>query len=111
MPLALAARLGPDAAAALEDVLEGREVLVTHALLNEMQELRTELRQGTQDLRTEMQALRSEMKALVGETRAELKTLVADTRADLMKWSLLFWVGQVAVVLALARLFLIGGGR
>ena len=94
MPAALSARLGHDAAAALEDVLEAREVLVIQTLQKEMQELRTELRLGMQELRGEMQALRSDLKASM-----------ADTRADLMKWSLLFWVGQVAVVLALARVF------
>lgn len=94
MPAALAARPGHEAAVALEDVLEAREVLVIQILQKEMQELRTELRMGMQELRGEMQAL-----------RLDLKASMADTRADLMKWSLLFWVGQVAVVLALARLF------
>jgi hypothetical protein len=122
MPLALASRLGPDGATALEDVMDAREVRVTQTLQKEMQELRTELRVGMQELRTEMQALRSdlrsavsdsraELKTMVADTRAELKTMVADTRADLMKWSLLFWVGQVAVVLALARIFSAVAGR
>jgi hypothetical protein len=105
LPVALASRLGPDAAVALEDALEAREVQMTQALRMEMQELRTEVRVGMQELRGEMQALRADLKSMVSESRAELKTIVADTRADLMKWSLLFWVGQVAVVLALARLF------
>jgi hypothetical protein len=114
-PLALAARLGPEGTSALEDVMEAREVQVTQMLQKEMQELRTELRVGMQELRTEMQALRAdlrsnvfdsraELKTLVADTRAEFRTMVADTRADLMKWALLFWVGQVAVVLALGRI-------
>lgn len=99
LPAALASRLGPDAAAARQDELEAREDQVAQTLRMEMQELRAEVRLGMRELRSEMQALRS-----------DLKTLVADTRADLMKWSLLFWVGQVAVVLALARIFA-GAGR
>ena len=125
MPAALSARLGHEAAVAWEDVLEAGEVLVIQTLRKEMQELRTELRAGMQDLRGEMQALRADLKAsaadtradlttlvaanraelqtLVADNRAELRAMVADTRADLMKWSLLFWVSQIAVLLALVR--------
>jgi hypothetical protein len=45
------------------------------------------------ELRTDMQLLRS-----------DVKVDLADGRADLLKWSFLFWVGQVAAVTGLVTL-------
>jgi hypothetical protein len=67
----------------------------------EMQVLRSELRGEMQDLRSE---LRADMSDLRTELRADFKVEVANMRADLLKWSFLFWIGQVAAVSGLVTL-------
>lgn len=62
------------------------------------------LRIGMQDLRTDMNGLRNEMHGLRVELRADLKAAIADTRSELLKWSFLFWVGQVAAITGLVTL-------
>ena len=60
-------------------------------------------------LRADMSAfradMRSEMNALRLDLRADFQVAVANTRADLMKWSFLFWIGQVAAVVGLASVW------
>jgi hypothetical protein len=40
--------------------------------------------------------------AKVDERLADLKVAIADSKADLMKWMLVFWVGAVGAIAALA---------
>lgn len=68
------------------------------ALRKDMATLASELRGEMRELRGE---LRGEIKAESGLLRAE----IANVRADILKWSFLFWVGQVAVVTALFLVF------
>ncbi|MGE0865372.1 MAG: hypothetical protein AB7P34_15870 [Vicinamibacterales bacterium] len=60
------------------------------------------------DFRAEMRGLRSELRADMRDLRTELhadfKVEVANTRADLLKWSFLFWIGQVAAISGLVTL-------
>ena len=62
-----------------------------------MQQLRAELR-------GEMQHLRAELREEMQHLRTDLKIEIANTRVDLVKWSFLFWVGQVAAVTGLVTL-------
>ena len=48
--------------------------------------------------------LRAEFRALGIELRSDLKVEVANVRADLLKWSFLFWIGQITAVAGLASL-------
>ncbi len=61
------------------------------------------------DVRAEAAALRSDFRAEVKDLRVELganfKGEVAHVRADLIKWSFLFWIGQVIAVVSLAGAF------
>jgi hypothetical protein len=58
-------------------------------LAEEISKLRIEMLQGDAALRTDIQAVRSDLR---------------DQKAELLKWSFLFWVGQVAAVAALFQL-------
>jgi hypothetical protein len=49
--------------------------------------------------------MRSEMGALRVELRADFQVAIANTKADLLKWSFLFWIGQVAAVVGLASVW------
>jgi hypothetical protein len=77
--------------------------------------IRAEMESARQELRAEMTALRGEVHFESGVLRSELRDdmqqlrtdvrlQIADARSDLIKWSFLFWVGQVAVVSGLLSL-------
>ncbi len=70
-------------------------------LAEECGRVRTDLRADMRELRSE---LRADMRDLRAELRADFKVEVANTRADLLKWSFLFWIGQVAAVSGLVTL-------
>ena len=105
-PNVLRERLGIAGANALAEVLAvERTDIVTlvidgfeRRLSDECGSLRIELHAG-------MAALRSEMKDLRQELGADFTVEVANVRSDLIKWSLLFWIGQVIVVVSLALAF------
>ncbi len=65
-------------------------------MYRELHALRLELHDGLADVRQEMSALRQEMTAM---------------RADILKWSFLFWIGQVATIAALLSFMLRAGIR
>ena len=62
-------------------------------LVEEVSKLRIEMVQGHSALRHDMATLRTDL-------RYEL----ADQRFDLLKWSFLFWIGQVVAIATLLRL-------
>ena len=70
-------------------------------LAEECARVRIDLRADMRELRSE---LRADMRDLRSELRADFKVEVANTRAGLLKWSFLFWIGQVAAVSGLVTL-------
>lgn len=59
--------------------------------------LRAEMHSGMQGLRDEMCQLRTEF-------RTDLRVEIANARAEAIKWSFLFWIGQMAAVSGLMTL-------
>jgi len=108
-PAVLHERLGADGVAALAEVLASYKddaVMLAgdrfeRRLAEECGQLRAEMAALRTDLKAEMSDLRTELKALRLELRADFKVEVANVRADLLKWSFVFWVGQVAAVAGL----------
>jgi hypothetical protein len=98
-------RLTDDGVAALAEVLaDERAEIVTFVsttfdqrLVEECGKLRAEMRDFKTEIRSDMQTLRAEL-------RTDFRVAIADTRADLLKWSFVFWIGQVAAVVGLASL-------
>ncbi len=74
-------------------------------LKEDIARLRAELKGDIAGLRAELKGdiagLRAELKGDIAALRADLKGDMAAFRGDLMKWSFAFWVGEVAVILAL----------
>ena len=109
-PFVLRERLGDKGVAALEEVLAvQRTDIVTLAadsferrLTAECRSLRTDTRGDMTDLRTTLSA---GMKELRYELRADFKVEVAKVRADLLKWSFVFWVGQVTILASFIAVF------
>jgi hypothetical protein len=53
------------------------------------------------DLRVEMTALRSDLRSEMKDLRTDFKVEIAIVRSDLIKWSFVFWIGQVIAVASL----------
>lgn len=129
VPRALQARLGDDATVALLDVLdashrEAREPLMVacterfeRRLVEEVAGLRIQNAELGAELRREMVTmgaeLRQEMATMGAELRQEIAALggalrqeLAVGRVDLIKWSFLFWVGQVLAITAIMGVML-----
>ena len=103
MPLALRERLGGAAAAAFEDVLNETGQAWREDVLTFVEE-RFERR-----LAEEMGSLRIDVVSSIAALKNDMVRELATTRTEILKWSFVFWIGQVAAVaglLALALRFL-----
>ena len=113
VPRALVERLGADGAKGLsamfeksqaewtEDVLTLASERFERQLVSAVSTLRVELVREVAGLR---QGLVEEVSAL----RENAGRQVADARVDLLKWSFLFWIGQVAATAGLLAFMLRG---
>lgn len=118
---ALADRLGPDATAGLVELIDTSERNCMNAVLTrsverferrlseETSKIRIEMAQGHAALRQEIGALgsdlRQEINALGSDLRQEMGALgtglrqeIASQRVDVLKWSFIFWIGQVVAI-------------
>jgi hypothetical protein len=98
VPEALFQCLGAEATAGLIDLLEKAERTVTQTATETV--LTRSVERFERRLVEEISTLRVEMHAMRSELRAE----IADQKFELLKWSFLFWIGQVAAIAALMRL-------
>jgi hypothetical protein len=110
VPNVLRERLGNAGVTSLAEVLAvERTDIVTLVMDSFERRLAEECGRLRTDLRAEMAAfrfdLRSEMKDLRLELGAAFKVEVANVGSDLIKWSFLFWIGQVIAVVSLAAAF------
>jgi hypothetical protein len=135
VPAALSERLGAEATSGLlqlvnhaheewsEDVLTRSAERFERRLTEECSKLRIEIAQGDAALRQEIAhgdaalrqemtagfaALRQEMSAGLAAVRQEVTAGLAAVRVELVKWSFLFWIGQVAAIAALLAFMLRG---
>jgi hypothetical protein len=96
-------RLGPGGTSGLLEVLERtRDESVTAAMAACGDRFERRLVETSSALRLEMAGLRQEMRDGFAAVRQEM----AMRHADQLKWSFLFWVGQVAVVAGLFGILL-----
>jgi hypothetical protein len=101
VPIALRERLGHDATLDLIDLLETSNREWRDRVLSVVTE-RFERR-----LTEDISALRLEFHDGLAGLRGEMAT----TRVELLKWSFLFWVGQVAAIAGLLAFMLRSAGR
>jgi hypothetical protein len=129
VPRALQARLGDDATVALLELLdashrEARAPLIDacterfeRRLVEEVAGLRVQNAESSATLRQEMvtmtAALRQEIVTMAATLRQEMATMraelrqeIAAGRVELIKWSFLFWIGQVLAITAIMGVML-----
>ena len=112
VPTVLADRLGPEATGELielfavaerecvEQVMARSVERFERRLTEEISLLRIEMVRGDSALREEIGHLRVEMHQEMTGLRQEM----ASQKFDLLKWSFLFWIGQVVAIATLLRI-------
>ena len=68
------------------------------------------LRLEMADTRVELQKEFAGIWQAMGDLKTAMKQELADTRVELLRWSFMFWVGQVAAIAALLAFMLRGYG-
>ena len=70
-------------------------------LVEEISSVRLQLTQVEASLRKDMTAMGASIRKDMAEMGATIRQDMATNRAELLKWSFLFWVGQVVAVAAI----------
>ena len=89
-----------DLAATNEKIANLRTELKTDNA-NMRAELKTEIANLRTELKTDNSIMRTELKTDI----ANLRTEIANTKAEMIKWMFLFWLGQLAASIAVAKFF------
>lgn len=113
VPQRLKARLGGDESDDLAMLLQSagaswRDDVLTRAseqfgqvLAAEAGKLRAEMHDGLAAVRHELFETRAVFRQELTETRAALREDMAALRVEVLRWSFLFWLGQIAAVAGL----------
>jgi ABC-type uncharacterized transport system ATPase component len=105
IPANLRTRLGDDATFGLVELLSAEEKDWSERMLTSATE-RFERR-----LTQEISLLRQDFHQSLNEGLAGIRTELARVRVEMLRWSFVFWIGQVAAVAALLALMLRASGR
>lgn len=105
VPAALRARLGDDATFGLVEILETERKDWSEQVLSVAAD-RFERR-----LTEEISGLRLEVREALHDGLSLVRQELATTRVEMLKWSFLFWVGQVAAMAGLLALMFKLTGR
>ena len=97
VPSALRDKLGPDAALALIEMLHDNARQSTDDAIDRAAE-RFERR-----LTEELAKMRVELAQGLGDLRKEFHESLTATHTTLLRWSLVFWTGQMVVMVAVLR--------
>lgn len=105
VPAALKQRLGPDATSEFLHVLEvERQVWRDDVLSIAVERFERRLTETASGLRVQIAEsetrLRQELSAMEVRIVREILSEVAGSRVELLKWSFVFWIGQVVAVSA-----------
>jgi hypothetical protein len=71
-------------------------------------DLRTEMAAGHEDLRREMQQGFDRIWQAMTDLGSSLRREIADARVETFRWSFVFWIGQVAVLIGVLAFMLRG---
>lgn len=116
VPEVLQSRLGPAAPAGLVDVLESSQAEWSERVLNlAVERFERRLAEETAAIRVDMAqgfgSLKAEFHKDLHEGLAAVRQEVAAVCVDLFKWSFVFWIGQVAVMIGVIAFMLSGIAR
>ena len=101
--LRLRSRLGPEACEDLSDAFEEEKndmLAITserfeQRLIAVSAELRAEIGRSQSELRQEMTTMDAGIRVALTDGLSKIRAEMTDMRVDLLRWSFLFWIGQV----------------
>ena len=107
-------KLGPEASEDLGVALEDAKkdmLTATHdrfdaRLATAAAELRADLTRTQADLRQEIAAGDAALRVAFTEGLSKIRTEMADMRVDVLRWSFVFWIGQVVATASLIAFML-----
>ena len=100
IPRAVRTRVGDEAALGLSELLDAEEKRWSEHVLT------TATDRFERRLTEEIAQLRREFYSALHEGLAAIRTELATTRVEMLRWSFLFWIGQVAVIASLLAFML-----
>ena len=111
--------LGPEASEDLSNAIEeGQTDMFSEAserfeqrLIAVSAELRAEIGRAQSDLRQEMTTMDAGIRVALTEGLSRIRVEMTDMRVDVLRWSFLFWIGQVAATATLLAFMLRAFGR
>lgn len=111
MPKALVERLGHDGMAGLAAMLdatrhEWTDEVMTIAVDRFERRLTSEISTVRSDMSRELSTLRVDVSRELATLRVDVARDISALRVELLKWSFLFWVGQVATTAGLLAFML-----
>ena len=62
------------------------------------------VRKGTAT-KEDLGELKGDLREEITNTKAELKEDIANFKADIIKWMFIFWVGNIATIIAIIKIF------
>lgn len=111
MPGAVRERLGEEATNGLVEWMQLRQDEWSDEVLNTTTErFERRLTEGLSALRVEMHEGFGGVRCEVAVSLAAVRQELAQVRVELLKWSFLFWVGQLAAMAGLLAFMLRGAG-
>jgi vacuolar-type H+-ATPase subunit E/Vma4 len=100
----LKAKIGEQEAEALVEFVDAK--VKESVKENNEQNLRVfSTKEDAGSVKQEITNLRSELKQEIAALRTELKVDIATAKADMIKWMFIFWIGQLAAFIAIAKFF------
>jgi len=114
--LHLRSRLGPEACEELSDAFEEEKndmLAITserfeQRLIAVSAELRAEIGHSQSELRQEMTKMDAGIRVALTDGLSKIRAEMTDMRVDTLRWSFLFWLGQVAATGTLLAFMLRG---
>jgi len=83
-----------------EDLADALEEAKREMLVVAQERFEARLSVAAADLRVTMAEGFANLRKEMSEMRAELSAEISEMRADTIRWSFLFWIGQIAVIIA-----------
>jgi hypothetical protein len=117
--LRLLTRLGPEACEDLSNAIEeGQNDMLSVAgerfeqrLIAVSAELGADIGRAHSDLHQEMTTMDAGIRVALTEGLSKIRVEMTDMRVEVLRWSFLFWLGQVAATATLLALMLRAFGR
>ena len=101
------ARLATTAAEIRVDMEKMRSEL-RQEIANMGAQLRQEMHQGFGQICQAMASVQASLRKEIADLQVNLRTELADNRVELIRWSFVFWMGQVAVMIGVLAYMLRG---